>query len=888
MKTFFRKLAWLVARRRREDELREEIAFHLAEEAEERRAAGLDEDRARLAARRDLGNVALVVEDTRAAWGWRSAEQLAQDVRYAFRMIVRAPAVTFAVMVTLALGIGLTTAMFSIVHGILLRPLPLPDPDRLVVVQTRMVDGEIENAVSPPNFMSLGQEESRSFVNLTAVVMNAATLTGGDEARRVSVGLVSASFFDVFHVRPVIGRVFNADENSAGRNRVAVLSHALWQQQFGSDPGVLGRTIRLDAIAHTVIGVMPQGFEVPSERALWVPQQYGRNYFSAEITEGRKNNAYVLVIARLRPEASLTSARAELDTIASRLAERFPDTNAGVAFRPVRLQDVLVADVTTPLLMLLGAVAFVLLIAVANVAGLLLARGASRREEIAMRAALGASRPRIVRQLVTESLLLSLGGGALGFVLSIWVTTAITTAQAEGLRRNGVVDAIRVDGFVLTFALAVTILAGIAAGLVPAWRAAKEGMATTLRESGHRTLGSARGQRLRSALVVAQLVLAVVLLHGAGLLANSFARLTGVDPGFQAAGAMSFQIALPARSYGSAERVSGFFGALFAKIREQPGVQSAGAISRLPIGMPGSFSSRFEIEGQSRPGEQPSISARIVTPDYFRTVGMAMLRGRGITESDGAGQPAAVVINEAAVARFFPGESPIGRRLVRFTYDPLEDASEAYTIVGVVSDVRSRNLGEAPQPQAYFSHAQVPLRDMSVVVRSADDPLAHSAAIRRALASIDRDIPAPAFATLDQVLAQSLDRPRFFATLLGSFSLVALLLAAVGIFGLVSFAAARRTREFGVRIALGASPRELLLAIVRGALGLVAIGLVVGLGGAALLTRVLEGLLYGVTATDPVTFAAVAVTLALTAVVASIVPAARAAAVDPVSALRAE
>jgi predicted permease len=889
MKTLLRKLRWLVSRQRKEDELREEVEFHFAEEAEERRTVGLDDEQVRAAARRELGNPALVVEDTRAAWGWLSFDQLLQDLRYAFRTVVRTPTLTFLVVLTLALGIGLTTAMFSIVRGVVLRPLPLNEPDRLLVLHTRLSNGDIESALSPPNVMSLLEEGNTAFVQLGSVLGIGATLTGAGEARRVDAARVSATFFDVLRVAPILGRALAPSENQPGHSRVAVISHALWQQQFGGGGDVIGRTIVLNAIPHTIVGVMPQGFDFPNACSVWIPQTYGDNYFSATSVEGRKNNAFVTVVGRLRPGATLASARAELDVFAGRLAARFPDTNAGVAFIPVPLHTALVADAVTPLWMLVGAAGFVLLIAAANVAGLLLARGTSRREEIAVRGALGASRGRIVRQLITESLLLGAGGGTLGFILSLWVTTAIATSQAERLQRLSMSNAIRVDVVVLAFALGITVITAMLAGMVPARRAAADGLATTLRETGRRSAGSARAQRLRRALVVTELALAVVLLHGAGLLLNSFARLTQVDPGFETEGALAFSLDLPQTSYRAHDRIHAFYRDLMGAIRQQPGVLSVGAISRLPIRMPGSFSSRFEFEGRKWSGqEEPAISARIVTPDYFQTMGMTVMRGRGIGEQDGRGAPAVLVINEAAVARFFPDEDPIGRRLARFTYDPLEEAADAYTIVGIVSDVRSRELGEPPQPQAYFSHAQVPIAQMSLIVRAAGDPMTQAGGIRRAISALDGNIAIPAFRTLNQVVSESLARPRLFTTLLGGFSVIALLLAAVGIFGLVSFAAAQRTREFGIRIALGASPRELLLSIVRGALALVAVGLALGLGGALMLTRVLEGLLYGVSAGDPVTLAAVAAVLAITAVIATVVPAWRATAINPLVALRAE
>lgn len=888
MKTFYRKLRSLVLRRRKEAELCEELEFHLAEELAEQRAAGRKEEEAQYNARRHLGNVALVTEDTRGTWGWLWLDQLLQDVGYALRMAARAPVLTLAVVSTLALGIGLTTAMFSVVRGVLLRPLPFHEADRLVAVHTRLAAGTVESTLSPPNAMNLLEEDLTEFTRLGLVLGIRATLTGGDEARSVDAARVSATFFDTLHVAPVLGRTFEPSENDPGRAQVAIVSYALWQQQFGGDAGVLGRTIALNGNPHTIVGVMPAGFGFPNACSVWVPQAYGDGYFSATSAEGRKNNAFVTVIGRLRPGATLQSARAELDRFAGRLARRFPEANAGVTFIPVSLHDDMVSGDAPSLWMLLGAACFVLVIAAANVAGLLLARGASRRDEIAMRGALGATPARLVRQFITESVLLGAIGGALGLALSLWITNAVVAAQAERLHRNGMEDAIRIDFAVLAFMLGITFMAGVMAGIVPALRVSHDALATTMREMGSRSAGRAGGQSLRRILVVGEIALAVILLHGAGLLINSFARLTQVDPGFRADNAVAFSIDLLTSRYRSDDRVRAFYHDLIGSLQRQPGVKSVGAISRLPIRMPGSYSSRFKFEGRSRTGDEPSISARIVSPDYFRTMGMTVLNGRGVDEGDVSGAPSVVVINQAAVDRFFPGEDAVGHRLIEFGYDPLERAADAYTIVGVVSDVRSRALGRTPEPQAYFAHAQVPLPLMSIVVRTDGEPMAYAASIRSAITSLDRNVAVPPLRTLDQILSESLARPRFVTILLGALSTVALLLAAVGIFGLVSFAAAQRRREFGVRIALGASPRRLLVAIVCDALVLVVVALALGLGGALLLTRALEGLLYGVSPADPTTFVIVAGTLALTTVMATIVPAWHASSVDPLIALRAE
>jgi predicted permease len=887
MSSLFRKLGWWLQRRRREDGLREELQFHLEQDADERRADGVPEGEARWAARRDLGNVTLLREEARTLWTWTLFEQLAQDVRYAVRALRRTPGVTLPAVITLALGIGLTTAGFSVVYGILLRPLPFSEPDRLVALHTIRQSGDtFDNALSAPNFMSLKEEESGVFTGLAGSVGTARTLTGVAEALRLDGTRVSAGFFEVLGVRPILGRTFRREENEPGHERVVVLGHALWQQWFGGDADVIGRTIQLDATAHTVVGVMPQGFSFPGGRAFWLPQPYGSNFFSAVSTAGRRGTAVVRVVGRLRPGLPLASAQTELDARSRQLEEQFPEANAGVGFTAVPLRDDLVGDARTPLLLLFGAVAVVLFIAGANVAGLLLARGASRQEEIAVRGALGAGRARIVRQLATESLVLSLGGGVLGLLLAFWATDRFVAWRLDDLQRDGLVDAVRVDATVLVFAVGVTICAGVLAGLLPAFRTA-DGLAGALQPAGRSGSGLHRGRRVRSALVVGQVALAVVLLHGAGLLLRSFVRLTSVDPGFRSEQVLSFRVALPPAAYDSNERIESFFTGLFEGIGRHTDVLSAGGIHHLPIGSAGSFRSRFQLEGRTLE-EEPVIGVRIVTPEYFRTVGMPVLRGRGITDQDRAGGLPIVVINERAAAQFFAGENPIGRRLAAFRYDAIENAADAFTVVGVVGDVRSRGLGEAPQAEAYFAHAQAPHRQMFVVVRTAGDPRALIGSIRAELMAIDENVPVADLRTLNQVVADSVSRPRILATLLSVFSGVALTLAAVGMFGLLSFLVARRTPEMGIRIALGASPGTLVRAIVREALGLVLIGLGIGFGGALALTRTLESELFLVAPTDLVTFTGVAAMLGATALVASLLPAWRAAAVDPLVALRAE
>lgn len=886
MRTLLRKLAWWAARRRKETELREELDFHFTEELEDRKAAGLNEEQALVAARRDLGSVTLVMEDARAAWGWLALEQVGQDMRYAFRTLSRTPSVTLAAVVTLALGIGLTTAVFSIVHGILLHPLPFDRPDELVALHTIRQRGDtFDAALSAPNFMSLKEEQSRAFTNLAGAVDAARTLTGGNEALRLDGARVSAGFFDVLGVPPMLGRPFHQEENEPGRDRVVVISHGLWQQRFGGDATVLGRTIQLDSIAHTVVGVMPPGFNFPRGDTFWLPQPYGSNFFSALSTSGRRGTAVVRVVGRLGPGFSLESAQVELDARSRQLEGHFPETNTGVGFRAVPLRDDLVGDVRSVLLLLSGAVVFVLVIAGANVAGLLLARGASRQDEIALRGALGAGRARIVRQLVTESLLLSAGGGAVGMLLAFWTTDIFVEVWLKDLQRVGLAGAVRVDLSVLGFAIVVSLVTGILAGLMPSVRAA-DGLAGMVRSAGRSGPTLSRGRRMRNALVVGQVAMAVVLLHGAGLLLHSFVRLTSIEPGFRTEELLSFRIDLPSAAYDSTDRVTTFFAELSDRIRQHPGVLSLGGIHHLPIGSAGRFLSRFQVEGRTFVGDEPAIGVRIVTPGYFQTMGIPVLRGRAITDEDRYGSLPTVVINERAAAQFFAGEDPIGRRLTAFGYDAIENTADAFVVVGVVGDVRSRGLGEVPQAEAYFAHGQVPHRQMFVVARTAGDPVAWIAGIRAEIHAVDANLPTPVFQTLDQIVADSVTRPRVVTTLLGVLSGVALTMAAVGIFGLLSFVVARRTREMGVRLALGASPRALVRAIVREAVGLVVVGLGIGLAGALALTRMLESELFGVTPTDPFTLAGVASILGMTALFASLLPALRAAAVDPLVALR--
>ena len=810
---------------------------------------------------------------------------LRQDFRYALHTLRRAPGFALIAILTLALGIGATTSIFSVMNGVVLRPLPFPDADELVQVHTR-VQGEpaSRRSLSPPNFASL-REQSRTFAGLSALLTGDHVISGVGEARTVESARVSAEFFPVLGVQPAMGRGFRPGENDAGSEPVAVISHSLWREQLDGDANVLGRRIMLDGTQHLIVGVMPEGFAFPEGTLLWVPLRYD-GAFSSTTVEGRKSNTWIPAVGRLRPGLDIAAAQRELDAFSRELERTFPASNSGVTFVPASLHAEVVGAVRQPLAVLFGAVALVLVIACTNIAGLLLARAATRREEIAIRGALGANRARIVQQLLTESAVLGIGGGVLGILLAWWAIPVLVTAAPAALPR---LDEVRLDVAVLAFALGATLIATLIAGLLPALRATDGRLSGMLRSGGRTGLGSVAGQRVRGMIVVGQLALAVVLLSSGGLLLRSFGKLMSVDPGFVAADAVSFRIEASQAGYPSDAGVVGLFDRMLAEIRAVPGVQTAGAVSRLPLAS-SLFTSRFRVDAPPSPGavQEASIAVRSVTPDYFAALGTPIRRGRVIEAADRAGAQAVVVINQTAARRFFPSVDPIGQRMVDFSYDPIEEASNAFTVVGVVGDVRHTGLDRPAEPEAYFAHAQVPLRSLTVVVRTGRDPATVLPALRESIVALDPNLPSPAFTTLDDVVAESVARTRFVTTLFGLFAALALGLAALGLFGLLSFNVAQRTREFGIRMALGADATHVMALATGRALALVGAGLALGIVGAALAWRMLEGMLFGVERTDPITFAGVALVLVVTGLVATWLPARRAASVDPVISLRQE
>jgi putative ABC transport system permease protein len=804
-------------------------------------------------------------------------EQLRQDLLYALRRFVKAPAFTCVAVTTLALGIGANTAIFSVVNGVLLRPLPYPQPDRLVGVYH--VNGGHRVVMSGPNFIDV-TKSATTFENAAAVDTGRAILTGEGEPARLPVAEVSASLFNVLRVRPEVGRTFNAGENTPGATNVVILSHNLWRQRFGSDPGVIGKRIMIDSVPKEVVGVMPAGFSYPAGREAWMPLEYDGNFVSRQ-----RGAWYLEVVARLKPGVTPQESAAEVETIGRRLAREYPDADSEIGMSTYPLLESMVGEIRLAVLVLLGAVGFVLLIACTNVANLLLARAAARGSEMAVRTALGASRSRLVRQLLTESVLLALAGAAGGLLLAVWGVDLLLRLKPEGIPR---LDDVRIDGTVILFTVAVALVTGVLFGVVPA-SSATRGLNETLKESGRGAVGNRGGQRLRAVLVVAELALAVMLLAGAGLLLRSFMKLQAVDPGFTVAQALTFDISLPETQYQADARRVAFFDALTPRLRALPGVESVSAIMALPLsGM--NFDISFEVAGRPPlpPAQQPSMEVRVTSPDYFASIGIPLKRGRFFAETDSAAAPPVVLITESAARQFFPNEDPIGKVITLGWGRRGATRRAGGQVVGIVGNVKDAGLGEPNPPQIYLPYRQWPVGAMTMILETAVPPMSLADAVRHEVYAIDGNLPVSNVNTLDAVVAKSISQQRFYMLLLTLFAAVALVLAAVGIFGVLSYAVSQRTREIGIRMALGAHGRSVVSMVVRQAMVLVACGVGIGVALGLFLSQILAEMLFGVTPTDPATFAAVAAVLGAVALLASYVPARRASRVDPIVALRAE
>jgi putative ABC transport system permease protein len=802
---------------------------------------------------------------------------LLKDVRYGVRMLLRNPGFTVVAVIALALGIGANAAIFSVVNGVLLRPLPYPEPERLMMILETKLPQFPEFSVAPGNFLDW-KKQNTVFERLVAFKGTSLNLIGAGDPERLRSLKVTEGFFAMLGAQPQMGRDFLLEEDQPGRNNVVIMSHGLWQRRFGGDPKILNQAITLSGQTYTVIGVMPSTFRFGGggqELELWTPMAF--------TTQDAQNHGghSLTAIGQLRPGITLDQARAEMSTIAGRLAVQYPEANQGWDVKLMPLLEFSVRTIKPALVLLLVAVTFVLLIACANVANLLLARAAGRQKEIATRTALGASRWRIVRQLLTESMLLSLTGGAVGLLLAKWGTDLLLTLAPRGLPR---VNNVSLDGRVLAFTVAITLLTGIIFGLVPALQASKSNLNETMKDAGRGSTESGRRKLIRSTLVVLEVASALVLLVGAGLLIKSFWQLQKVDPGFNPDNALAVSVTLPNAKYPEANQQAAFFQELIASVGALPGVQAAGAGHVIPMSGE-DYLLAFEIDGRPplQPGTTQSTNFYAVSADYFKAMGIPLRRGRVFTAADTKDSPHVAVINEMMARKIFPDEDPIGKRI---TFDDRDKNPDWYEIVGIVGDVKQYGLDRPATMQTYEPYTQQTLPYMTLVARTAGDPASLGPVIRNEILKLDKEQPATSVKTLNEFFSTSIAQQRFSVVLLGVFAAVALVLAAVGIYGVLSYAVTQRTHEIGIRMALGAGRRDVFRLVVGGGMLLTLVGIGGGLVAAFALTRLIASLLFGVTATDSVTFITVSAVVLAVALLACYIPARRATKVDPLVALR--
>ena len=880
----FLRLPWRSSSRRRAD-LEDELRFYFDMRARELVEQGMSEPDARREAVREFGDVEFttrycLAEDAMSMRADRTTDviaELRQDVAHSWRTLRRAPGFALVALTTLALGIGANTAIFSVVNGLLLRDLPYRDADRLVRIWGAHTDSkQYRSQVSAADFVDL-KTRQRSFATLGAAAGTGGTYVGTGDPVPLSGVRVDASVFPALGIRPFLGRTFVAGEDSTGASPTLVLGFSVWRRVFGGDSAIVGKTIDLGGRTRTVIGVLPPSFFFPTvaEAEFFIPLDL--TPILRDVNRARKFHNLGLV-GRLRPGVRVAQGRAELTSIMRQLEREHPESNTNMSVATVGMREAVVGDTRPALLLLLGASLLVLVIACANVAGMLLSRAVSRRQELAVRAALGAGRARLVRQMLTESLVLALCGGAIGLALAFWGTRALIASAGE---RLPAASQIAVDGTVLVTALVVTIGSGVIFGLIPAL-AASRGMHLALKDATRGSSGGVARHRMRTALVTGQLALAVVLLVGAGLLVRSLLRLQQNDLGYSVDSVLTFEVNLAGPRYATNEAQDQFFDALYARLGALPGVVAVGGSGNLPL-RGGSMAS-LAIDGRPQPeGKLPEIGYQPVSDDLFRAMGMALKRGRTFNAGDHEQAPPVVILSEGLARAFWPNADPIGARIRRGP-DPSEPWA---TVVGVVGDVRVGVSGE-PRPTAYVSARQDHWGGAAVVVRTAGDPMALLPAVRREMKAIDATLPVGEPASMKEVRSNRLADRRLPMQLMIAFALLALALAAVGVYGVMAYSVAARTREIGVRVALGAQPRNVFGMVVRQGIAAAVVGLMLGLLGAAALGRVLTKLLYGVAPTDALTFVSVAALLMAVTLAACLIPARRAVRVDPLEALRSE
>lgn len=856
-------------------ELDEEMRFHLERAIEQNVGNGMTPEEARYAALRSFGGVDQSKEECRSARGVGLIDNLVRDVTYSTRVLLKNYAFTIVVVLTLALGIGANTAIFSFANGILLRPLPYPRSDRLAVLdETSRKEGGDTIGVSYPNFLDWREQNTVFEGVATHFGTDSFAMSAGGSPSQIRGTRVTHGLFEVLRVSPILGRTFTENEDRPEEDAVAILGYDLWQRSFGGNPNVVGQKIMISSRPRTVIGVMPRGFRFPEVSELWVPLAVTSKIYT-------RTDHGLETIARLKDGVTMAQAQTEMNNIATRIEEQNPVTNEGLGVKVTSLHENLSGSYREALLILLGVVGCVLLVACVNVANLMLARATARQKEFALRAALGASRWRIIRQLLLESLLLAIAGGALGFVFSLWALHLLLTAIPIDLPfwMN-----FNLDLRVLGFTLAITLLTGLIFGAVPALQTSRVDLNGTLKEGGRGNSGGRSGAR--SLLVVSEIAMSLVLLVGAGLMVQSFLRLRQVNIGLNPKNVLTATLSLPRAKYTQEDQRSAFYKQLLERVRNLPGVEAASATHTLPLG--GSTWGRsLTVEGfpVMSVGQAPSVQHTVVTPGYFRTMGITVLTGRDFTDADTNNSQNVTIIDERLARQYWPNQSALGKR-VRF--GPPEDNEPWFTIVGVVSAVRHQRVQEETRMSVYLPHQKIPISGMSLVARTSANPHEFIGAIRREVAQLDPDLPVSEVATMEEVVAEAIWQPRLYALLFAVFAGGALLLALIGIYGVMAFLVQTRTHEIGVRMALGATARDVFRLIVGRGMKLTALGVFIGVGGAIALTRLMHSLLFNTSATDPFTFILISLLLSVAAFLACYLPARRAAKVDPLVALRYE
>lgn len=807
-----------------------------------------------------------------------------KDIGYAIRSLLKHRGFTAIAVITLALGIGANTAMFSVINAVLLRQLPYHEPNRLVTIWEESPErGLYELPVSFANFRDW-VDQNRSFEQISAYTFTNLNLVGAGEPARLGTVRTSANLFSLIGATPQLGRNFLAEEDKEGAARVVILGHALWQSRFSSDPNIVGKSLTLNNNSYTVVGVMPSSFQFPvgfgymgkvlnDPIDLYVP-------VAATSAELRRGNYSFFAIGRLRPGVTIDQARADMTTIEKRLEQQYPEGNTGIGISLVPTQEQTVKEIRPALLVLLGAVGFMLLIACANIANLLLARTTSREKEIAIRTALGASRLRILRLLLMEGLVLALAGGFLGLLLAVWGTDALIALAPDNIPR---INEVGFDARVFGFTLAVSLIIGIIFGLFPALHAAKPNLNQGLKESSRGSMGSVAGKRTRNVLVTIEVALSLMLLIGAGLMIKSLSRLQQMSLGFNPDNLLTVNLSLSRSSYPEDHQQIAFFQETLDRLQSMPGIQSAAVTTGLPLTLNISGSD-FRIEGRPEPeaGLDMIVNTRSVSPGYFKTLGISLIKGRDFSDRDKSDAPKTAIINQELARTYFPNEESLGKRI---TFD---DGESWMSIVGVIGDIRQLGLDSTVKPEVYFPYLQVASHEMSLVVRTLPEPLSLTAAVKNQIQLIDKNLPIDETKTMQQLLAESVSGRRFNMLLLTIFAVVALILAMVGIYGVMSYTVAQRTHEIGIRVAIGAQSRDVFGMVIRQGMMLAVIGIVLGLVGAFALTRLMTSMLFGVEPTDTTTFVGIAVLLSVVALAACYIPGRRAAKVNPLVALRYE